>query len=315
MAFPRHRNPRFLAPLRTLRRGQPVQPRLELVAVSTSGPTSVVCTLIIGSSLCASATPAWCGASFFGAMPRPARLFVSPRLRGPAYGLIGFASSSALASISLGDVLVLRLDGEAAWPVTSAVIQDSSAVSRTAASDALSPGSTCPPGSSQSPVSQRRTSSILPVMLRTAGTSRQRNEGAGRSASGGTFVMVATYPDEATAREDYQVVKDADAPGLVGSYEAARPRPAVWSAASCGHPRCQRWIDAPPLTVISLGSRWSARRMAGPVGTRRATARRGRDRSPVPSNANLPAAWSTVIACAGCVAAKATWAESEYRQP
>jgi len=40
--------------------------------------------------------------------------------------------------------------------------------------------------------------------------------GAGMSGSGGTFVMVATYPDEATAREDYQVVKDAHAAGLVG---------------------------------------------------------------------------------------------------
>jgi uncharacterized membrane protein len=41
------------------------------------------------------------------------------------------------------------------------------------------------------------------------------------SGSGGTFVLVATYPDEATAREDYQVVKDAHAAGLVGSYDAA----------------------------------------------------------------------------------------------
>jgi len=39
------------------------------------------------------------------------------------------------------------------------------------------------------------------------------------SGSGGTFVLVATYPDEATAQEDYQVVKDAA--GLVGSYDAA----------------------------------------------------------------------------------------------
>jgi hypothetical protein len=97
------------------------------------------------------------------------------------------------------------------------------------------------------------------------------------SGSGGTFVLVATYPDEATAREDYQVIKDAHAAGLVGSYDAAvvtkdasgkvhenkdetatrhgawwgvaagrrsgsssprrssaRPRSAVWSAASAG---------------------------------------------------------------------------------
>jgi hypothetical protein len=29
------------------------------------------------------------------------------------------------------------------------------------------------------------------------------------SGFGSTFVLVATYPDETTAREDYQVVKDA----------------------------------------------------------------------------------------------------------
>jgi uncharacterized membrane protein len=32
---------------------------------------------------------------------------------------------------------------------------------------------------------------------------------------------VATYPDESAARDDYQVVKDAHAGGLVGSYDAA----------------------------------------------------------------------------------------------
>ena len=41
------------------------------------------------------------------------------------------------------------------------------------------------------------------------------------SGSDGTFVLVATYPDEAAAREDYQVVKDAHARGVVGSYDAA----------------------------------------------------------------------------------------------
>jgi uncharacterized membrane protein len=54
-----------------------------------------------------------------------------------------------------------------------------------------------------------------------AGASRQRNEEVGMPGSGGTFVLVATYPDEVTAREDYQVVKDAHAAGLVGSYDAA----------------------------------------------------------------------------------------------
>lgn len=41
------------------------------------------------------------------------------------------------------------------------------------------------------------------------------------SGSDSTFILVATYPDEAAAREDYQVVKDAHAAGLVGSYDAA----------------------------------------------------------------------------------------------
>ena len=41
------------------------------------------------------------------------------------------------------------------------------------------------------------------------------------SGSGSTFVLVATYPDEAAAQDDYQVVKDAHARGLVGSYDAA----------------------------------------------------------------------------------------------
>ena len=37
----------------------------------------------------------------------------------------------------------------------------------------------------------------------------------------GTFIFVATYPDEAAAREDYQVVKELHARGLVGAYDAA----------------------------------------------------------------------------------------------
>ena len=41
------------------------------------------------------------------------------------------------------------------------------------------------------------------------------------SRSDGTFIMVATYPDELTARDDYESVKDAHAMGLVGSYDAA----------------------------------------------------------------------------------------------
>ena len=36
-----------------------------------------------------------------------------------------------------------------------------------------------------------------------------------------TFILVATYPNEMIAREDYAVIKDAHAAGLVGSYDAA----------------------------------------------------------------------------------------------
>jgi uncharacterized membrane protein len=43
----------------------------------------------------------------------------------------------------------------------------------------------------------------------------------GMPESGSTFVLVATYPDEVAARDDYQVVKEAHAAGLVGSYDAA----------------------------------------------------------------------------------------------
>ena len=41
------------------------------------------------------------------------------------------------------------------------------------------------------------------------------------SKSDGTFILVATYPDERAARDDYEVVKEAHAGGLVGSYDAA----------------------------------------------------------------------------------------------
>jgi uncharacterized membrane protein len=37
----------------------------------------------------------------------------------------------------------------------------------------------------------------------------------------GTFIFVATYPNEAAAQDDYQVVKGLHAGGLVGAYDAA----------------------------------------------------------------------------------------------
>jgi len=55
----------------------------------------------------------------------------------------------------------------------------------------------------------------------TGWRSTPAGEEVGMSRSDSTFVLVATYPDEATAREDYQVVKDAHTAGLVGSYDAA----------------------------------------------------------------------------------------------
>jgi uncharacterized membrane protein len=36
-----------------------------------------------------------------------------------------------------------------------------------------------------------------------------------------TFIFIATYPDEDAAQDDYQVVKDLHARGVVGSYDAA----------------------------------------------------------------------------------------------
>jgi uncharacterized membrane protein len=41
------------------------------------------------------------------------------------------------------------------------------------------------------------------------------------SHNDGTFIYVATYPDESTAREDYRAVKQLHSAGLVGSYDAA----------------------------------------------------------------------------------------------
>lgn len=39
--------------------------------------------------------------------------------------------------------------------------------------------------------------------------------------SDGTFIYLATYPDERAAREDYRAVKSLHAGGLIGSYDAA----------------------------------------------------------------------------------------------
>jgi uncharacterized membrane protein len=35
------------------------------------------------------------------------------------------------------------------------------------------------------------------------------------------FIYIGTYPDEASARDDYQVVKDLHSAGVVGTYDAA----------------------------------------------------------------------------------------------
>jgi uncharacterized membrane protein len=57
-------------------------------------------------------------------------------------------------------------------------------------------------------------------LIRLANHASETEE-VGMSDSGSTFVLVATYPDEAAAQDDYQVVKNAHARGLVGSYDAA----------------------------------------------------------------------------------------------
>jgi uncharacterized membrane protein len=46
-------------------------------------------------------------------------------------------------------------------------------------------------------------------------------EGAAVAKTDDTFVYVATYPDEMSARADYQAVKELHAGGLVGAYDAA----------------------------------------------------------------------------------------------
>jgi uncharacterized membrane protein len=49
----------------------------------------------------------------------------------------------------------------------------------------------------------------------------QREGGPALARTDGTFIYVATYPDETAARADYQVVKGLHAGGLVGAYDAA----------------------------------------------------------------------------------------------
>jgi hypothetical protein len=83
----------------------------------------------------------------------------------------------------------------------------------------------------------------------------------------GVFIFIGTYPDEASARYDYDLVKDLHASGAVGTYDAAvitkdgagkvhvdkdemATRHGAWggsaagpSSASCSRPRS----SAPPL--------------------------------------------------------------------
>src|SRR5579864_2543067 len=50
---------------------------------------------------------------------------------------------------------------------------------------------------------------------------RRDQRPGGDRMSDGSFVLIATYPNEAAARDDYEVIKDAHAAGLVGTYDAA----------------------------------------------------------------------------------------------
>jgi hypothetical protein len=67
---------------------------------------------------------------------------------------------------------------------------------------------------------QRPRTAGADSLTRLANGARETEE-VGMSGSDSTFVLVATYPSEAAAQDDYQVVKDAHAAGLVGSYDAA----------------------------------------------------------------------------------------------
>jgi uncharacterized membrane protein len=65
------------------------------------------------------------------------------------------------------------------------------------------------------------TGSTPPAKVRAQAAQRSTGEGTTVAKTDGIFIFVATYPDEAAARADYQVVKDLHAGGLVGSYDAA----------------------------------------------------------------------------------------------
>jgi uncharacterized membrane protein len=63
---------------------------------------------------------------------------------------------------------------------------------------------------------------LQPVRVRADRADIQRSFREGVVArTDGTFVYVATYPDEMAARADYQAVKALHAGGLVGAYDAA----------------------------------------------------------------------------------------------
>ena len=50
---------------------------------------------------------------------------------------------------------------------------------------------------------------------------RQHRRGSKMANPDGVFIYLGTYPDEASARGDYDVVKDLHATGVVGTYDAA----------------------------------------------------------------------------------------------
>jgi hypothetical protein len=87
------------------------------------------------------------------------------------------------------------------------------------------------------------------------------------SGSGGTFVLVATYPEQAAAREDYQVVRDAHAAGLAGPYDAAA---VTRDATGMVH-------ESKDETATRHGAGWGAAagRRSGSSSPRRSSARPG----------------------------------------
>ena len=96
----------------------------------------------------------------------------------------------------------------------------------------------------------------------------------------GVFIYIGTYPNEAAARADYDLVKDLHALGAVGTYDAA-----VIQKDDAGQGPCQQGRDGhPPWRVGWCRSRCRGRHSVPSVDHRHRPRRRGhrrRERSSV----------------------------------